>query len=85
MQNLGAALGWKYNHKPGIRTKGDKIIGWPKSLGTKPAKAEQAIIIAEYKTYLTASQPLTIEDKIALIDDSASLPDLKEAIKKIMF
>ena len=53
MSKLGAALGWKHDHKPGIRTKGDKITGWPTGIGAKPTKAQQADIISEYEAEAT--------------------------------
>ena len=82
---IGNALGWKYDHKPGIRTKGDKILSWPASLGAKPTKTQLDAIVAEYEDYLAANPKLTMEDKIALIDNANSLPDLKEAIKGVLF
>lgn len=50
MNNLGAALGWKYNHVSGIRTKNGIIIGWPTSdLGPEPNQSQQIVIISEYE------------------------------------
>lgn len=80
---LGQVLGWKYNHKQGIKTKGNKIVAWPASLDPKPTQEELNIIMAEYEQHLLDNPPLTQEDKITLINSAQSLPDLKEAIKTI--
>ena len=82
---IGIAIGWKYNHKQGIRTKGNKIVAWPASLGPKPTQKELDIIIAEYEQYVADNPELTMEQKIVLVDNAASLPDLKEALKTIIF
>lgn len=53
MSNLGAALGWKYDHEPGISTANGAITEWPTAaLGAMPDGAEQAIILQEYDDYL---------------------------------
>ena len=41
---IGIALGWKYAHHPGIKTKGDKIVAWPSALGTKPTQSQIEVI-----------------------------------------
>ncbi len=82
---IGTAIGWKYNHASGIRTKGDKLIAWPASLGTKPTQSEIDAIVTEYEQYLADNPSLTVGQKIALIDSATSLPELKEAIKIILF
>lgn len=81
---IGNALGWKYNNEQGIRTKGNKITGWPSKLGAKPTKEEQAIIIQEYEQYVSANKPLTRDEKISLIDNANSLPELKKVLKEIL-
>ena len=47
------------------------------------AEIDQAEI--EIQTYDAAHPELTVEDKIALIDNSTNISDLKEAFKVIMF
>lgn len=67
MSNLGAALGWKFNHAPGIRTKKNVITGWPSGLGAKPNAATKAAIIAEYDAYRAS---------VAYLDDRKNDPDM---------
>lgn len=40
MDNIGAVLGWKFNHKAGIETRDGEITAWPTSLGTQPTNAQ---------------------------------------------
>jgi hypothetical protein len=72
---IGAALGWKYNHAPGIRTHGDKITAWPASLGPVPDEAEQAAIMAEYEVHLAqqAKEPSEIDVILEALKDKAVL------------
>lgn len=56
--SLGAALGWKHEHVPGIETRENSVtgemelVGWPSNLGPPPSKAEQRQIVAEYEAHL---------------------------------
>ena len=48
MSNLGAILGWKHNHEPGIRTIDGIITAWPPSLGAFPTQAQIDAWTAEF-------------------------------------
>ena len=49
MSNLGAALGWKFNHEPGICTSDGVLTKWPTdALGPEPDNAAQQTIMNEY-------------------------------------
>ena len=52
VEGLGAVLGWKFNHEPGISTIEDNIVGWPLTLGPAPTSAQIAAWTAEYETDL---------------------------------
>lgn len=78
------ALGWKFAHHPGIRTKEDKIVAWPSALGTKPTESQIEVIINDYKTFLSENPVLTKKDKIQLIENATSLQALKAALIKII-
>lgn len=51
---LAHAIGWRFNHQPGMDTSGGGLIGWP----TKPwpTDEELADYVAEYETYLASTQ-----------------------------
>jgi len=48
MNNIGAALGWKHNHTPGICTVEGVITKWPDGLGPKPTASDIIAIQSEY-------------------------------------
>lgn len=49
MSNLALALGWKFNHEPGIRTDDGILTQWPESaLGPEPDSAALQTIMGEY-------------------------------------
>lgn len=93
---LGEALGWKYNHTQGIKTKNEMIIRWPASLGVKPTDAELNVILTEYQTHLTEvenEQQQRVDDigdnlpnwnqVSASIDNATSVAGLKIIVKKL--
>ena len=51
MSNLGAALGWKFSHQQGMKTRDDVIIEFP---GGVPSQADQNAWIVEYEEYLAS-------------------------------
>ena len=55
-KRLGFALGWKYNHAPGIHTSNGSITEWPQILGARPTDGEQAQCVADYEAYLASAQ-----------------------------
>ena len=59
--SLAAALGWKYDNAPGIKTVDNVLVDWPEELGVAPDETEQAAIIAEYEYYLENPTPLEVE------------------------
>lgn len=52
MESLGAVLGWKFNHEPGIFTEDNELISWPKSLGVRPTQVEIDVYTTEYEIFL---------------------------------
>lgn len=48
MTGLGAVLGWKHNHEPGIRTEDGVITAWPSTLGALPTQTQIDTWTAEY-------------------------------------
>lgn len=52
---LGAALGWKYNHEPGIETRDGALTAWPDSLGPMPSEQQQRAVVAEYEAHMAAT------------------------------
>ncbi len=38
--NLGAILGWKHNHEPGITTADGILMNWPATLGPRPTQVQ---------------------------------------------
>jgi hypothetical protein len=78
--SLAMALGWKFNHEPGIRTKENletgemELTGWPeKTLGPAPDKARQAAIMAEYEAHLAqqVKEPSETEVLLEALKDKA--------------
>ena len=69
---LGLALGWKYNHTPGICTRDNYLTQWPDRLGALPDESAQAQIVLEYQTYLTAiamqPKPKTLEERVSALE-----------------
>lgn len=60
MSNLGEALGWKYNHEPGICTSDGVITEWPQAaLGPEPDSDAQQTIMAEYNARDTQEEDFT--------------------------
>lgn len=55
-RQLGIALGWKYNHTPGIITVDGMLAAFPVSLGPTPDDATQAQIVSDYQIYLASTQ-----------------------------
>lgn len=64
---IGEAMGWKYDHKPGIETKDNKLTKWPITLGTKPTKQEVDVIVSEYETYKQKADALTVTEDIEIV------------------
>lgn len=58
MTNLGAALGWKFNHAPGISTVGENITEWPVILGNEPEGTEITNILEEYDLHILLTDRL---------------------------
>jgi hypothetical protein len=82
---IGEALGWKYDHAQGIKTKNNKLVAWPNNLGPKPTTGQINVIVQEYQAHLEANKPLTVDEKIQHIDDSTFTIEQKEVLKKVLF
>ena len=50
MIGLGAVLGWKHHHEPGIETKDGVLTAWPSSLGAFPTQTQLDTWTAEFIT-----------------------------------
>lgn len=53
---LGYAIGWKFNHQPGMSTVDGGLTQWPASLGAWPSDVQQAQWVSEYEAYLASAQ-----------------------------
>ena len=51
---LAYAIGWKFNHQPGMETSGGGLTDWP----TKPWPTDEELAgyVAEYEAYLASTQ-----------------------------
>jgi hypothetical protein len=88
MSNLALALGWKFNHEPGICTKAGVITVWPTAvLGAEPSGSALQSILDEYTAIASweesiaatdAQMPRISEDIIDSMDatQKAALPQL---------
>ena len=50
---LASAIGWKFNHQPGMTTSDGCLTSFP---GVWPTEAEQAQIVTDYQTYVVSNQ-----------------------------
>lgn len=85
---LPDALEWKFGACADTAVHADgkfEITAWRHKTEPKPNKAKAKEIIEEYEQYLADNPPLTREDKIALLDNAQSIPEIKVAVKKILF
>lgn len=91
MSNLGAALGWKYDYAPGIRTENGVLTNWPSELGPSP---DELAVIAEYDAYLASiayrdartndpEMPSDHDIVMALIEGGQALADIKVTINAV--
>ena len=51
--NIGAVIGWKFNHQAGMSTKGDVITEFPNGI---PTQADQDLWTTEYEAHLAANE-----------------------------
>ena len=63
---LAMALGWKFNHQPGMTTSDGSLTGFP---GAWPTDAEQAQIVSDFETYVGSSQAK--DDELQVFLESA--------------
>ena len=63
MSNIGLAIAWKYDNKPGITVADGVITEWHKSLGEEPTAQEMNKIVAEYEN--TEVLRISADQKIA--------------------
>lgn len=74
---LGEALGWKYNHVPGICTRGGELTSWPiVELGVAPDDTAQALAVSQYEAFLAAAQSREAGIDTAITND-ATIQQLK--------
>lgn len=62
---IGAILGWKFNHAPGIETRDGVITAWPESLGPVPTPEQIDAWTSEYEAAVAA--PATVTRTQALL------------------
>lgn len=55
-RKLAYALGWQFDHMPGICTSEECLTKWPESLGAWPTDAQLEAWVVEYETYLASAQ-----------------------------
>lgn len=60
---IGAVLGWKFNHTPGIMTRDEVITQWPEALGPLPTQAQLDTWVVEYEAYLDGEKQKADADK----------------------
>ena len=53
MSNIGAVIGWKFDHQPGMNTFDGVITDWPD--GNIPSKKDQDAWTAEYEAHVAAT------------------------------
>lgn len=53
---LAYAIGWKFNHEPGMSTSDGYLTNWPATLGAWPSDAQQGAWVTEYEAYLASAQ-----------------------------
>ena len=85
MANLGAVLGWKFNHTPGIRTENNIITDWPTGvLGPQPTPAQISTYSDEYDAAMTAIAQAQADKEAAktqdIIDNLPSWDQVETAI-----
>lgn len=66
MKNIGAILGWKFSHTPGICTVDDVITEWPEALGAVPTVEQVAAWSAEFDTAQAALESVKTADASAV-------------------
>ena len=49
---VGAIIGWKFNHTPGMSTVDGEIVKWPESLGSQPTQENLDTWATEYETFI---------------------------------
>ena len=59
MSNIGAVIGWKFDHQPGMNTFNGVITDFP---GGIPSQADQDTWTEEYEAHLTATAYQTDRD-----------------------
>lgn len=92
---VGEALGWKYNHAPGIATRAERLTAWPGSLGPWPTARQIEAIVAEYRAAMeeeAAEKALdmdaeetarTLEELTAVLIETGQLPRAKVPAKTL--
>ena len=69
MSNIGAVIGWKFNHQPGMSTRDGVITAFP---GGIPSKELQDQWTAEYEAYLAAKPPeKTLDERVKALEIAA--------------
>ena len=64
---LAVAIGWKFNHQPGMSTSEGSLTKWPTELW--PTNEELAQWVTEYEAYLAS--PQAKDDELQKFMDSA--------------
>lgn len=75
------ALGWKHNHKPGIRTRDGEITEWPEELGDMPTQAQIKQWEAEWLAFVNnpVNSETTLDDLMRALGAAGVVLDIDEA------
>lgn len=61
---VALVLGWKWDHPPGLTTRGNEVISWPPGFDI-PSKADLERWDQEYVAFLAAEKPTLSVEEIA--------------------
>ena len=72
MSDIGAVIGWKFNHQTGMSTSNGMITAFPNAI---PSQADQDTWTTEYEAYKVMSDIREKRDAALAATDWAALPD----------
>lgn len=76
MENIGAILGWKFDHAPGMTTFDGAITEWPQGLGPLPTSQQLLTWEAEYEQAMAdaAAQPGPSAQRLVRMNELLAIP-----------
>lgn len=69
---IGQALGWNFDHEPGITTIDGVITEWPSVLGEEPTEAEILVILEEYQAFKAWDDVRVLQNQMFSTDSKIS-------------